>query len=201
MWCCGCCVGLSCWRLGFDPLLRKHSLIFFPLFSLNFAFCNVTRVPISPIAFHLKFYYYYTVLIKAFVIFGEKWCYKSSALSCVSYSFILFLCCLFSFIWSILTKQQKMHIATYHQHPYMYSNHLVKLQCQHNNIHKGVIVIDNHWHGTSVTMYILFSNFSTCSPNHIRIHVKIFWAWLTIKAIRWFWFLLANKDVLSLWRP
>ena len=32
---------------------------------------------------------------------------------------------------------------------------------------------DNHWHGTSVSLYILFSNFSTCSPNYTRIHVEI----------------------------
>ena len=41
---------------------------FFPFFfSLNFAFCNVTRVTLQEsIAFHLKFYYCYTVFIKTF---------------------------------------------------------------------------------------------------------------------------------------
>ena len=60
----------------------------------------------------------------------------------------------------------------------MYSNHLVKLYT--TTYTEGVIVIDNHWHGTSVSLYILFSKFSTYSPNYTRIHVEIFWTWLRV---------------------
>ena len=42
-----------------------------------------------------------------------------------------------------------------------------------------------------MSLYILFSNFSTCSPNY-TLH--------TCRNLRWFWFLLANKDASSPWR-
>ena len=56
MWCSGYRVGLSRWRLRFDPLLGKHSLTFF-FFFLILHFVTLQE----SIAFHLTFYYCYTV--------------------------------------------------------------------------------------------------------------------------------------------
>ena len=56
--------GLSRWRLRFDPLLGQHSFgFFFPFFF--FLILHFVTLQES-IAFHLKFYYYYTTFIKTF---------------------------------------------------------------------------------------------------------------------------------------
>ena len=62
--CSGYRVGLSRWRLMFDPLLGKHFLSFF-FFFFFFLFLHFVTLRES-IEFHLKFYYGYTVFIKTF---------------------------------------------------------------------------------------------------------------------------------------
>ena len=64
-WCSGYRVGLTRWRLRFDPLLVKHSLSFFFFFFFFFLILYFVTLQES-IAFHLKFYYCYTVFIKTF---------------------------------------------------------------------------------------------------------------------------------------
>ena len=63
-WCRGYRVGLTRWRLRFDPLLRKHSLSFFFVFCFFLILHFLTLQ--ESIAFHLKFYYCYNVFIKIF---------------------------------------------------------------------------------------------------------------------------------------
>ena len=63
-WCSCYRVGLSRWQLRFDPLLGKHFLSFlFPLFFLLILHFVTLQ---ESTAFHLKFYYYYTVFILTF---------------------------------------------------------------------------------------------------------------------------------------
>ena len=64
-WCTGYRVGLSRWRLRFDPLLGKRSFSFFFFFFVFFLILHFETLQDS-IAFHLKFYYCYTVFIKTF---------------------------------------------------------------------------------------------------------------------------------------
>ena len=72
----------------------------------------------------------------------------------------------------------------------MYSNHLVNYNVNTTTYTEGVIVIDNNWHGTSVSLYILISKFSTDTCRNLLN--------LTKCELDGFDFLLANKDTSSL---